>query len=49
MLEEMRESGAAALLVLGADVIEDIDRHHRRGVVLMKDHTEAVGKRELGI
>ena len=42
VLEEVRETGAPRLLVLRADVIPDVDRHGRNGVVLVEDHVEPV-------
>ena len=35
VLEEMREAGVARALVLRADVIPEVDRHERRGMVLV--------------
>src|SRR5713226_3279980 len=42
VLEEMREAGAAAALILRADVIPEVDGHQRRGVILVENHPQAV-------
>ena len=47
MLEEVREAGLAGLLVLGADVVPEVDGHHRREVVGRDDDAQAVGQRVL--
>ena len=43
----MGVAGPARLLVLGADVVPDVNGHQRKGVVLMKYDVQAVGKGEL--
>ena len=48
VLEQVREAGAARPLVLGADVIPDVDRDDRAVVILVDDHVEPVGER-LGV
>ena len=45
VLEEVREAGAARLLVLRADVIPELQVHDRRRVVLGQDHRQAVRQR----
>ena len=45
VLEQMREPGAAGLLVLRADVIPDREMHDRRRVIFEKDDLQAVGQR----
>ena len=47
VLEEMREAGAARRLVLRADVIPEVHRHDRAGVILVDEHVEPVGERVL--
>ena len=47
VLEQMREAGVARPLVLGADVIPDVDGDDRAGVILVDEHVEAVGERVL--
>ncbi len=47
MLEEMREPGAAGLLVLRSDVIPDVHSHNRARVVLVQQDIEAVVQRVL--
>jgi hypothetical protein len=42
MLEQMRESGASRLFVLGTDVIPDIHRHHRQLPMFVDDHVESI-------
>ena len=44
VLEQMREAGLARDLVLGADVVPDVDRHDRRQVVFRDDQAKAVGE-----
>ena len=46
VLEEMREAGAARLLVLRADVIPELDVHDRRRLVLVQDDDQAVGQHQ---
>ena len=48
VLEEVREPGAARLLARRADVIPDVHRRERHGVVLVQDHVQPVRQRELG-
>ena len=42
VLEQVREAGAARVLVLRADVVPDVDRHDRTRVVLVHEHRQAV-------
>ena len=42
VLEEVRKAGLAGLLVLRADVVPEVDGHHRRQVVRRDDHPQAV-------
>ena len=42
VLEEVREAGLAGDLVLGADVVPEVDRDDRSEVVLGHDHAQAV-------
>src|SRR4051794_9166579 len=42
MLEQVRETGAAGLLVLGSDVVPQVDGHNRAPVILVDQHVEAV-------
>ena len=49
VLEQMREAGAADALVTRADVIPEVQRHHRHAGIAVQDHVEAVGQRELGV
>jgi hypothetical protein len=44
MLKEVGKSGSAELLVLGAHVVPDVNRHHWYGVVFVEDYVEAVGQ-----
>ena len=44
VLEQVGEAGLAGLLVLGADVVPEVDRHDRRQVVLGDDDAQAVGE-----
>ena len=46
MLEQMGEAGAAGRLVLGADIVPDGHRDHRRLAVLVDDDAKAIGERE---
>ena len=46
VLEEMREAGAARLLVLRADVIPELQVHDRRRVIFGEDHRQPVRQRE---
>ena len=48
VLEEVREPGLARLLVLGADVVPDVDGDDRREVVLRDDEAQAVGEALVG-
>jgi hypothetical protein len=47
VLEQVREAGAAGLLVRRADVIPDVHRRHRHALVLVQDDREPVGQAEL--
>ncbi len=47
VLEQMRETVAAFGLVLGTDVVPDVDRNQRRLVILVNDHRQAIGQLEL--
>jgi hypothetical protein len=47
VLEQVRESGLAGLLVLRADVVPDVDRDDRRLVILVDEERETVLEREL--
>ena len=44
VLEQVREAGLAGLLVLGSDVVPDVDGDDRREVVLGDDEAQAVGE-----
>ena len=44
VLEQVREAGPAGLLVLGSDVVPEVDRDDGREVVLGDDHAQAVGE-----
>ena len=46
VLEEMREPGAAGLLIRGADVVPQIHRHERQPMILRQDHIQAIRQRE---
>ena len=46
VLEQVRKSGLAQLLVFRADVIPRVNRHDRRLVVLVHDHRQAVAQHE---
>ena len=48
VLEEVREAGLAGDLVLGADVVPDVDRGDGRQVILRDDQAEAVGQALIG-
>jgi hypothetical protein len=45
VLEKVREAGTARTLVLGADVIPDLQMDDRRRVIFEKDDVEPVGQR----
>ena len=45
----MREAGAAGLLARRADVVPDVHRHERHGVIFVEDDVQPVGQRELGV
>ena len=47
MLEQVRETGAAARLVGRPDVIPEVDGHQRQAMILAQDHLEAVRQRVL--
>ena len=42
VLEQVSETRPSRPLVFGADVIPEVDRHQRRGVVLVQNDVEAV-------
>ena len=44
MLEQVREAGLAGDLVLGADVVPEVDRHDRCEMILRHDDPQAVGE-----
>jgi hypothetical protein len=44
MFEQVRETGAARLLVLRSDVIPDAYRYKRQSAILVDDDVEAVGE-----
>ena len=48
VLEQVREAGAPAPLVARADVVGDVQRDHRRAVVLDELHAQAVVERDVG-
>ena len=48
VLEQVREAGLARDLVLGADVVPDVDGHDGREVVLGDDEAQAVGQALVG-
>ena len=47
VLEQVREAGAAGLLVARANDVPDVDGHHGREMVRRDDHAQAVGQRPL--
>ena len=47
VLEEVREAGAARALVLGTDVVPDVDGHDRRLVILVHQQRQAVFQNKL--
>ncbi len=47
VFEQVREAGPSGRIVLGTDVIPDLHRDGRAGVVLDAEHLQAVGKRAL--
>ena len=47
MLEQVCEARLAELLVLGADVIPEVDMNDRELVVFVEDDVESIGKRQL--
>ncbi len=49
VFEQVGEAGLAGRLVAGADVVPDAHRHHRRLVVLVHHHGQAVGQGEAGV
>ena len=49
VLEKMREAGSSRLLPPGTDVIPDVDRRDGNRLVLVEDHVEPVGERELRV
>ena len=48
VLEQVREAGVARLLVLRPDVIPEVHRDDRAGVVFVQQHVESVAERVLG-
>jgi hypothetical protein len=48
VLEEVRKAGASRNLVLGADVIPDIDSDDRTVAVLVHQHVQTVVKCAMG-
>jgi len=46
VLEQVGEAGAPGRLVLGTDVVPDVDRHDRRLAVGVHHHAQAVGQGE---
>ena len=44
VLEKVREAGSSGLLVLGTDVVPEIDRDERQGGVAVEDDPQAVGE-----
>ena len=44
VLEEVREAGTAGHLVLGADVVPDVDGDDRQRVIFVDEDVEAVGE-----
>jgi hypothetical protein len=47
VLEEMRETCPAGLLVRRPDVIPEVHGHERKPVIFAQDHVQAVRQREL--
>ena len=47
VFEEVGKAGSAYFLILGADMVPDVDRHQRNRVVLVEYDIEAVGEGEL--
>ncbi|MCW0461525.1 hypothetical protein NB717_002593 [Xanthomonas sacchari] len=47
VLEQMREPGAPGRLVLGADVVPEVDRHDRRLAIGVHHHPQPIGQGEL--
>ena len=48
VLEQVREAGVARALVLRTDVIPDVDRDDRAGVIFVEQDVESVVERVLG-
>ena len=44
VLEQVGKAGAAHLLILGANVVPDVDSRDGNSVVLVEDHVQAVGQ-----
>jgi hypothetical protein len=44
VLKEMGKTGAALFFVFRTDVIPDVDRYQRNGVILMEYDVESVGQ-----
>lgn len=49
VLEQVRKAGLAGRLVTGTDVVPDAHCHHRRLVVFVHHHGQAVGQGEAGV
>ena len=49
MLEEVRKSGTAWMLVLRPDVIPHVYRDHRQLAMFVDDDVQAIGKRSLDV
>ena len=49
VFEQMREAGSPGPLAAGADVVPHVDRHERHAVILVQDHVQPVGQRELRV
>lgn len=48
VLEQVREAGQAFALVARADVVSDVQRDHRRGMIFGQLYAQAVLQRRLG-
>ena len=49
VLEQVREPGPARALARRADVVPDVDGDDRDAVILVQDHVQPVGQRELRV
>jgi hypothetical protein len=49
VFEQVGEAGLAGRLVLGTDVVPGVDGHHRRFMVLVHQHRQAVLQHEFGV